>query len=107
MLGRKYHCFVRGEVAVALNGISAFFYVVEQRFGRYIGKESVKRGKQVAVLLGVVIHLRNALRGCNRFSEVKLNNIEFGLYISLFHGYSPYLPVMEAIAGSLATPFAS
>lgn len=84
MLGRKYHCVVRGEVAVALNGISAFFYVVEQRFGRYIGKESVKRGKQVAVLLGVVIHLCNTLRGCNRFAEVKLDNIKFGLYISFF-----------------------
>lgn len=107
MLGRKHHCVVRGEVAVALNGIFAFFYVVEQRCGRYIGKESVKRGKQVAVLLGVVIHLRNALRRGDRLAEVKLDNIKFGLYISLFHGYSPYLPVMEAIAGSLATPFAS
>lgn len=107
MSGCKYHCVVRGEVAVTLNGIFAFCYVVEQRCGRYIGKESVKRGKQVAVLLGVVIHLRNALRGCNRFAEIKLDNIKLGLYIGFFYGYSPYLPVMEAIAGSLATPFAS
>lgn len=84
MSGCKYHCVVRGEVAVTLNGIFAFCYVVEQRCGRYIGKESVKRGKQVAVLLGVVIHLRNALRGCNRFAEIKLDNIKLGLYIGFF-----------------------
>ena len=107
VLGRKYHCVVRGEVAVVLNGMFAFIYVVEQRCGRYIGKEIVKRGKQVAVILGVVIHLRNALRRGDRLAEVKLDNIKFGLYISFFHGCSPYLPVMEAIAGSLATPFAS
>lgn len=85
----------------------AFIYVVEQRCGRYIGKEIVKRGKQVAVILGVVIHLRNALRRGDRLAKVKLDNIKFGLYIGFFYGYSPYLPVMEAIAGSLATPFAS
>lgn len=109
MLGRKHHCVVHCKVAVAFNGNAALsLSCAEQLCGIQTGEDSVKRGKQLAaVAVVVVICLRNALRRGNRFAEVKLDNIKFGLYISLFHGCSPYLPVMEAIAGSLATPFAS
>ena len=108
MLGRKYHCFVHCKVAVAINGNAALnLFFAEQLCGIQIGEDSVKRGKQLTTPSVVIVRLCNTLRGCNRFAEVKLDNIEFGLYISFFYGYSPYLPVMEAIAGSLATPFAS
>lgn len=108
MLGRKYHCFVHCKVAVAFNGNAALnLSFAEQLCGIRIGEDSVKRREQLTTRSVVIVRLCNTLRGCNRFAEVKLDNIKFGLYISFFHGCSPYLPVMEAIAGSLATPFAS
>lgn len=69
--------------------------------------QRIERREQLTTRSVVIVRLCNTLRGGDRLAEVKLDNIKFGLYISFFHGYSPYLPVMEAIACSLATPFAS
>lgn len=107
MLGRKHHCFVHCKVAVAFNGNTALILSCAEQVCILSRKQRIERREQLTTRSVVIVRLCNTLRGCNRFAEVKLNNIEFGLYISFFHGYSPYLPVMEAIAGSLATPFAS
>lgn len=107
VLGRKYHCVVHCKVAVAFNGNTALILSCAEQVCILSRKQRIERREQLTTRSVVIVRLCNTLRGCNRFAEVKLDNIKFGLYISLFHGYSPYLPVMEAIAGSLATPFAS